>query len=340
MTIAMIQVYGAVAVAAEQSTDRSVPRDIKIMIASFGTIDTQAEVEGWLGDLLRGKANLSSSPKLSNEDRLTNPDLAAESVYVNWKEKKVEYWRESEAVRQENIRRSQILLGLKTKVLSDASQRYVPLGRDYLQSAIRRQKAGRLIKLVDRGNMTIQQTEKAIKGTSADVVNGADCILSVVLGDREEKSKTIPVDNVGTMIKRSVYTAPYVCKVRDLNGDMLFSCNGDVSENVTSDNVVQTTTSDPARRLIEKVCERVAQEMVAYFTVEIRFKIKVPDSMDADDVQIMVDGREIEGESAKVLACEHVIKAELEGCKPICRNIEIEEGEECKLVKLNFKKMK
>ena len=340
MTVAMIQAYVAIAAAAEHSTDRYAPQDIKIMIASFGTIDTQAEVEGWLGDLLRSKANPSSSPKLSNEDRLTNPDLAAESVYINWKEKKVEYWRESEAVRQENIRRSQILLGLKTKVLSDASQRYVTLGRDYLQSAIRRQKIGRLIKLVDRGNMTIQQTEKAIKGSSADVVNGADCILSVVLGDHEEKTKTIPVDNVGTTIKRLVYTVPYVCKVRDLNGNMLFSCDGDVSEKITSDNVVQTTTSDPARILVEKVCERVAQEIVAYFTVEIRFKIKVPDSMDADDVQIMVDNREIEGESVKVLACEHVVKAKLEGCKPICRNVAVGEGEEYKLVKLNFKKEK
>ena len=102
------------------------PKEVKLMIASFGTIDTQTEVEGWLSDVLRGRENISSSPKLSNDDRIMNPSLAGEVAYVNWKEKKIEYWRESESVVRENTRRAQILMNLKTKVLSDASQRYVP----------------------------------------------------------------------------------------------------------------------------------------------------------------------------------------------------------------------
>ena len=337
-TIFLMQINMALAAVSQWDTNKNIPQGVKIMIASFGTIDTQAEVEGWLGDLLKNKVNSSTSLRLSNEDRVTNPDLAAEAVYVNWKEKRLEYWRESEEVRRENLRRSQILLDLKTKVLSDASQRYVPLGRDYLQSAIQRQKVGRLIKIVDRGNMSIQQTEKAIKDASADIVNGADCILSVVIGDREEKTKVIPVDNIGTTITRSVYTAPYVCKVRDLDGNLLFSCNGEVSEKAVSDNVVQVTASNSARKLIEKVCERVAHEIVAYFIVDLNFKIKVPSGMDVDDVSIKVDGKEINGVSVKVLACEHTILAELEGCKPIQRSVEVEDGEESKSVKLNFKK--
>lgn len=315
------------------------PKEVKLMIASFGTIDTQTEVEGWLSDVLRGRENISSSPKLSNDDRIMNPSLAGEVAYVNWKEKKIEYWRESESVVRENTRRAQILMNLKTKVLSDASQRYVPLGRDYLQSAIQRHKAGRLIRIVDRGNMTIQQTEKAIKEMTQDVVNGADCVLSVVLGDREEDTKVIPVDNVGTKIKRTTYRAPYVCKARDLDGNLLFSCNGEAVIKSTEDNVVRSTNGDPARKLIEKVCEEIAKNVVAYFTVELQFKIKVPSGMDVDDVQVMVDGKEVDNEGVRVLACEHVIQAEIEGCKPIRRIVTTGAGEdEVKSVKLNFKK--
>lgn len=314
------------------------PREVKLMIASFGTIDSQAEVEGWLSDLLRSNQDIARSSELSAADTITNPELAAEAVFVNWKEKKLEYWRESEMLRKENARRQQLLLNLKTATLSNASQRYTILGRDYLHAALRRINGGRLIKIVDRGNMTIQQTEKQLKGDAADIANGADCILSIVMGDREESSKTIPIDNVGTKIMRTVYSAPYVGKIRDLNGNLLTAFNGTATIKVSKDNVVESSCSDPARKLIEQICEQVAKEIVACFTTELCFKVKVPTGLDADDVEIFVDGKSVGDDSVRVLAFEHSIKAVLGGCKTIVRTVSVEDGESSKVVKFNFKK--
>ena len=314
------------------------PREVKLLIASFGTIESQAEVEGWLSDQLRPNRNVARPSELSAASAIANPELAAEAVFVNWKEKKLEYWRESEVVRKENARRQQLLINLKTATLSNASQRYTILGRDYLHAAIRRLNGGRLIKIVDRGNMTIQQTEKQIKDDVTDMSNGADCILSIVMGDREEDLKTIPIDNVGTKIVRTVYSAPYVGKIRDLNGNLLTAFNGTATIKVSKDNVVESSRSDPARKLIEQICEQVAKEIVSYFTTELCFKVKVPSGFDADDVEIFVDGKSVDNDFVRVLAFEHSIKAVLDGCKAIVRTVSVEEGEPSKVVKLNFKK--
>ena len=201
-------------------------------------------------------------------------------------------------------------------------------------------KAGRLIKVVDRGNMTIQQTEKAIKGDDADMQNGADCILSVVMGDREEESKTIPIDNIGTKIKRTTYTAPYVGKIRDLNGNVLLSFDGTAEWRSTQDTVVKSQISDPARKLMEVVCDKIADEVVAYFTTRLSFKVKVPKGMDEDDVEVYVDGREVDSDGTRVLAVEHIVKASLDGCKSVRKLIEIENGESLKKVKLSLKAKK
>jgi len=315
-----------------------VPTEVKLLITSFGTIDSQSEVEGWLSDLLKPQHNVAKSPELLKGDMIADPSIAAAAISVNWKEKKLNYWRESETVRKENLRKEQILLNLKTSALSDASQRYTIIGRDYLQSALMKKKAGRLIKIVDRGNMTIQQTEKSIAGETPDLSNSADCVLSVVLGDREESSKTIPIDNVGTKIVRTKISAPYVGKVRDLDGNVLLAFDGVVSINKTRDNVVEVSDSDPARELMTKVCENIASEVIEYFTGEVKFKIKVPDGFDADDVEITVDGKDVAGTSVRLLALEHVVRAELEGCNPLQRIVTIEAGGDVTTVRLNLKK--
>ena len=145
----------------QESIAKGAPREMKLMIASFGTINSQAEVENWLGDQLRPSENMEQLPTLSDADKNANPQMAVAVVRANWNTKKLEYMRTSREVQQENARRMKILTNLKTSMLSDASQRYTQLGREYLQSRLFK-KAGRLIKVVDRGNMTIQQTEKAV----------------------------------------------------------------------------------------------------------------------------------------------------------------------------------
>lgn len=321
----------------QEAVAKAAPREMRLMIASFGTIDSQAEVEKWLGDQLRPNENLEEPPTLSQADKIADPQMAAAVVRANWQTRRLEYMRVSKEMQAENARRAKILTNLKTAMLSDASQRYTQLGRDYLQSRIRKQ-AGSLIKIVDRGNMPIQQTEKAINGQSADMVNGADCILSVVMGDREEDSKTIPIDNAGTKVKRTTYTAPYVGKIRDLDGNVLIAFDGTAEWRKSQDNVVKSENADPARKLIEAVCDKIAAEVVAYFTTELKFKIKVPEGMDADDAEIFVDGREVSSDGTRVLAFEHVVKGQLEGCKSVKKVIEIENDTPKMSVKLNFRK--
>ena len=323
----------------QEAVAKAAPREMKLMIASFGTINSQAEVENWLGDQLRPNENMEQPPTLSEADKIANPKMAAAVVRANWNTKKLEYMRASKEVQKENARRMKILTNLKTSMLSEESQRYTQLGRDYLQSRLFK-KAGRLIKVVDRGNMTIQQTEKAIKGDDADMQNGADCILSVVMGDREEDSKTIPIDNIGTKIKRTTYTAPYVGKIRDLNGNVLLSFDGTAEWKCTQDNIVKSKISDPARKLMEVVCDKIADEVAAYFTTKLSFKVKVPKGMDLDDVEIYVDGREVDSAGVRVLALEHIVKASLDGCKSASKIVEIEKGDTVKKVKFSLKAKK
>lgn len=323
----------------QEAVAKAAPREMKLMIASFGTINSQAEVENWLGDQLRPNENMEQPPTLSEADKIANPKMAAAVVRANWNTKKLEYMRASKEVQKENARRMKILTNLKTSMLSEESQRYTQLGRDYLQSRLLK-KAGRLIKVVDRGNMTIQQTEKALAGKEADMQNAADCILSVVMGDREEDSKTIPIDNVGTKIKRTTYTAPYVGKIRDLDGNVLLAFDGTAEWKCTQDNIVKSKISDPARKLMEVVCEKIADEVAAYFTTKLSFKVKVPNGMDSDDVEIYVDGREVDSDGVRVLALEHIVKASLDGCKSVSKIVEIEKGDTVKKVKFSLKAKK
>lgn len=338
-TLAMVAMVTADVTSNHEAVAKAAPREMKLMIASFGTINSQAEVENWLGDQLRPNNNIEELPTLSDADKIADPKMAAAVVRANWNTKKLEYMRTSREVQQENARRMKILTNLKTSMLSDASQRYTQLGRDYLQSRLSK-KAGRLIKVVDRGNMTIQQTEKAIAGKSSDMQNAADCVLSVVMGDREEDSKIIPIDNVGTKVKRTVYTAPYVGKIRDLDGNVLLSFDGTAEWKCTQDNVVKSKVSDPARKLMEVVCDKIADELVSYFTTKLSFKVKVPKGMDADDVEIYVDGRAVDSDGVRVLALEHVVKGTLEGCKPIKKIVEIGGDTPNVTVKMNFRPKK
>lgn len=330
--------YAAEVTAAQEKVAANAPRQMKLIIASFGTINSQAEVEGWLGDQLKPTQNTAEMPKLSEGDKILDPTGAAYYMRANWHDRRMEYVRISAEVQKENARRMKILTNLKTAMLSTDSQRYTSIARDYLVSKLQKESKG-LVKVVDRGNMTIQQSEKALVGKGPDVnIDYEPCILSVVMGDREEDSKTIPLDNVGTTIKRTTYTQPYVGKVRDMEGNVVLAFDGTATWKSSKDNVVSSKESDPARKLVEAACKEIAEAVTKYFTVELEFKVKAPKGMDADDVEITVDGKSVNDDSVRVLAMEHVVKAELEGCKTIKKIVSVQAGDDEVKVKLNLKK--
>ncbi|MBR2921665.1 MAG: hypothetical protein IKC27_10005, partial [Kiritimatiellae bacterium] len=88
----------------QETIAKAAPREMKLMIASFGTINSQAEVENWLGDQLRPSENMEQLPTLSDADKIANPQMAVAVVRANWNTKKLEYMRTSREVQQENAR--------------------------------------------------------------------------------------------------------------------------------------------------------------------------------------------------------------------------------------------
>lgn len=145
------------------------------------------------------------------------------------------------------------------------------------------------------------------------------------------------------------YTQPYVGKIRDLDGNILIAFDDKLEWKESQDNVVKNTKSDPARKLVKLVCDDIAKKVVNYFTTQLKFKIKIPKGMknsdgepvETDDVEVFVDGREVNNPTngVRVLAFEHVVKGELEGCKPVSRVVQVERGETKDPIPLKFKKI-
>jgi len=137
----------------------------------------------------------------------------------------------------------------------------------------------------------------------------------------------------------TTYTQPYVGKVRDLQGNILFAFKGTSEWSFKENNVVKSEASDPARKLIEKACEQIADKLTDFFTCKLSFKVKAPKGVDADDATVKVDGKTVDvDDSVRVLKIEHAVVATLDGCKSIRRIVELDEGDSDKTVKLVFKK--
>ena len=137
----------------------------------------------------------------------------------------------------------------------------------------------------------------------------------------------------------TTYTQPYVGKVRDLQGNVLFAFKGTSEWSSKVNSVVKSEVSDPARKLVEKACEQIADKVLDFFTCKLSFKVKAPKGIDADDATVKVDGKTVETDDAvRVLKIEHAIVATLDGCKSIRKIVEFDEGDSDKTVKLVFKK--
>ena len=323
---------------AQEKVAKAGPKKMRLMIAGFGTIESMTQVDKWLGEQLQPNENLEKPPTLSDGDKIKDPALDKDIVRFNWNTRKLEYIRNANELAAENLRNKQMLTALRTKVLTDSATRYVPLAKDYLQAALSR-KAGSLIQVVDRSNADMAMVEQGLNGDNSSALAGATCIATVAMGDREEDSRTITVNGKGTKVKMTTYTQPYVGKVRDLQGNVLFAFNGTAEWSSKVNSVVKSEVSDPARKLVEAVCDKIAEEIVGFFTVKLEFRVKAPQGADADDATIAVDGRSVDAdEGVRVLAVEHAIVASLEGCAPIRKVVEIDDTSVAKTVKLNFKK--
>ena len=217
-------------------------REVRLAICAFGTAETTAPVEDWLGKTIHPgqyAAGLPSLPQLGE-----NKEHNAGSVSVKWASDKIEVTRETDIIQTENVGNRALLNEIRLKVLNDPSRRYVPIAGDYLEAALF-SAAGGAVRLV--------ALEKA---------DAATRLVTVSLGDREEESKVVAVNASGAKVGRKVFRQPYAGKVRDLDGNTLlaFSGVGECSEAANS--VVSSTTADPQRRLIEDVCRQIAAKIV------------------------------------------------------------------------------
>ena len=324
---------------AQEAVAKAGPKKLRLMVAGFGTIESMVQVDKWLGEQLQPQNSLEKPPTLDQADKVKAPELSREAVRFNWETRKVEFLRETNQVQEENLRNRRLLNDLRMQVLTEASQRYVPLAKDYLQAAL--SEKGSLIQVVDRSNADMNMVEQGLNGDNSSALAGATCILTAAMGDREEESRTITVNGKGTQVKTTTYTQPYVGKVRDLQGNVIFAFKGTSEWTSKVNSVVKSETSDPGRKLVEKACEQIAEKLLDFFTCKLSFKIKVPKEgdFDADDATVKVDGKTVDAaEEVRVLKIEHAIVATLDGCKPVRKLLEMDESDSDKTVKIVFKK--
>lgn len=330
----------AIAAAALAAGAAGAPKNVTLMIAGFGTIESMTEVEKWLGEQLQPRANLAAAPTLTEAEKAKAPELDRETVRVNWETRKLEYLKNVTEIDQENARNKRLLTNLRMKTLATDATRYVPLAKDYLQAALA-ETGCRLIKVVDRSNADVAAVENALGGGDEGFA-AAGCVLTAALGDREESTQTVTVNASGAKVQTTTWVQPYVGKVRDMRGNVLTAFKGEATWRAARNNVVESTVADPARKLVEAACGQIAAKLVEFFTAELDFRVKVPSDLDEDEVTVTVDGREVDaqGGGVKVLAVEHAVVATLEGCDPIKRVVAIEEPGSKRTVKLTFKKKK
>ena len=217
-------------------------REVRLAVCAFGTAETMTPVEEWLGKTIHPgqyAAGLPSLPQLGE-----NKEHNAGSVNIEWSSRKLEVTRETDMIQAENQRNRKLLNDIRLKVLNDPSRRYVPLAAGYLESAL------------------FSASKGAIKMVDLEKADGATRLITVSLGDREEDSKVVDVNDSGAKAGVRAFRQPYVGKVRDLNGNILLAFDGVGECSETANSVVSTTTADPQRKLIEDVCRQIAAKIV------------------------------------------------------------------------------
>ena len=217
-------------------------REVRLAVCAFGTAETMTPIEDWLGKTIHPgqyAAGLPSLPQLGE-----NKEHNAGSVEIAWSTRKLEVTSETDMIQAENQRNRKLLNDIRLKVLNDPSRRYVPLAVGYLESAL------------------FSASKGAIKMVDLEKADVATRLITVSLGDREEDSKVVDVNDSGAKAGVRVFRQPYVGKVRDLDGNILLAFDGVGECSETANSVVSTTTADPQRKLIEDVCRQIAAKIV------------------------------------------------------------------------------
>ena len=322
---------------AQEAVAKAGPKKLRLMIAGFGTVESMVQVDQWFGEQLQPQNNLEKPPTLDQGEKIQVPEVHNYIIRANWNTHKLEYVYDAGQIRTQNERDRMTLSSLRTKVLTDITQRYTPLAKDYLQAAL--SEKGSLILVIDRSNADMNLVEQGLNGDNSSALAGATCILTAAMGDREEDSRTITVNGKGTKVKMTTYTQPYVGKVRDLQGNVLFAFKGTSEWSSKVNSVVKSEVSDPQRKLVERACEQIADKLLDFFTCRLSFKIKAPKGLDADDATVKLDGKTVDAdETVRVLKIEHAVVATLDGCRSIRRIVELDGDDSDKTVKLVFKK--
>ena len=319
---------------AQEAVAKAGPKKLRLMIAGFGTVESIVQVDKWLGEQLQPRQNLEKPPTLDQGEKLQVSEVHNFIIRANWNTRKLEYVDDANQIRRQNERDRMTLSALRMKVLTDVSQRYTPLAKDYLQAAL--SEKGSLVQVIDRSNADMNLVEQGLNGDNSSALAGATCILTAAMGDREENSRTITVNGKGTQVKMTTYTQPYVGKVRDLQGNVLFAFKGTSEWSSRVNSVVKSEVSDPARKLVEKACEQIADKVLDFFTCRLSFKVKAPKGMDADEATVKLDGKTVEVDDS--VRVEHAVVATLDGCKDIRKIVELGADDGDKSVKLVFKK--
>ena len=217
-------------------------REVRLAVCAFGTAETMTPIEDWLGKTIHPgqyAAGLPSLPQLGE-----NKEHNAGSVKIEWATEKLEVTHETDMIQSENQRNRKLLNDIRLKVLNDPSRRYVPLAVGYLESAL------------------FSASKGAIKMVDLEKADGATRLITVSLGDREEDSKVVDVNDSGAKAGVRTFRQPYVGKVRDLDGNILLAFDGVGECSEKANSVVASTTADPQRRLIEDVCRQIAAKIV------------------------------------------------------------------------------
>lgn len=132
---------------------------------------------------------------------------------------------------------------------TESLRRSLALGKDYLTSRLYR-KGGAFITMIDPEDKACGNVEYRI---------------SVTLGNLESSSRTCPMVG-GVTARLDTYTQPYVGKICDREGKVVFVFDGTAEWKERSTNMERIESPDPSRPLLETACEKIAAEVVAFFT--------------------------------------------------------------------------
>lgn len=133
---------------------------------------------------------------------------------------------------------------------TESLRRSLALGKDYLTSRLYRQ-GGAFITMIDSADKACGNVEYRI---------------SVTLGNLERNSRTVQM-GMGVVARQEVYSQPYVGKICNREGKVLFAFDGTAEWKERSINMMERVElPDPSRQLLETACEKIAAEVVAFFT--------------------------------------------------------------------------